>query len=100
MSWASRNGSNRDELIGGKPMAISAAEQYFLELVNAARLDPLAAAAKAGVALNQGLRPGAISAESKAVLAPQAILQMPPPITVPTCWRGISSTMSTLRAGR
>lgn len=56
-------------------MSISAQEQYFLELVNQARLDPLAAAARLGIDLNEGLAPGRISAAAKQVLAPNPALQ-------------------------
>lgn len=43
----------------------SANEQYMLELVNRARLDPLAEAAGYGIGLNQGLSPGTISGSAK-----------------------------------
>jgi hypothetical protein len=39
---------------------LSAAEQLFLEQVNRARLDPLAEAARFGIALNEGLAPGTL----------------------------------------
>lgn len=44
-------------------------EQYMLELVNRARADPAAEAARLGITLNQNLRPGTISAEARAPLA-------------------------------
>lgn len=50
-------------------MAITAAEQYLLELINRARLDPLAEAARLGVGLNQDLAPGTIGAQAQQVLA-------------------------------
>ena len=50
-------------------MAISAAEQYLLELINRARLDPGAEAARYGVSLNSGLSSGTIDSSSKQVLA-------------------------------
>lgn len=56
-------------------MSVSAQEQYFLELVNKARLDPLAAAARLGIDLNEGLTPGRITGAAKQVLAPNAALQ-------------------------
>jgi uncharacterized protein YkwD len=47
----------------------SAGEQYLLELVNRARADPAAEAARAGVELNEGLAAGTISAAAKQPLA-------------------------------
>ena len=55
-------------------MPMTAAEQYMLELINRARLDPLAEAARYGSDLNQGLAPGTITASAKQVLAPNAAL--------------------------
>lgn len=55
-------------------MPMTAAEQYMLELINRARLDPLAEAARYGIDLNQGLAPGTITASAKQVLAPNAAL--------------------------
>jgi hypothetical protein len=51
------------------PMPLSAAEQYLLELINQARLDPLAKAASLGIDLNQGLAPGTLDRYAKQVLA-------------------------------
>jgi uncharacterized protein YkwD len=50
-------------------------EQYLLELVNRARLDPSSEAAREGIGLNDGLAPGTISAAPKQPLAfnPQLI---------------------------
>jgi Ca2+-binding RTX toxin-like protein len=56
-------------------MALSDVEQYLLELMNRARLDPLGEAARMGIDLNQGLAAGQISGASKQVLAPNAILE-------------------------
>lgn len=56
-------------------MALSSNEQYFLELTNWARLNPLAAAQRVGIDLNQGLAPGTISTQSLQVLAPNAMLE-------------------------
>ena len=56
-------------------MALTAAEQYSLELINRARLDPAAEAARYGINLNAGLAPGTISTASKQVLAPNALLE-------------------------
>ena len=47
----------------------TAQEQLILELINRARLDPLAEAARLRIDLNQGLAPGTISASQKQVLA-------------------------------
>lgn len=56
-------------------MTLSAAEQYLLELINRARLDPAAEAARLGIDLNQGLSAGQISTSAKQVLAPNAQLE-------------------------
>lgn len=55
-------------------MALTAAEQYLLELINRARLDPAGEAARLGIDLNSGLSAGTISASAKQVLAPNALL--------------------------
>jgi Ca2+-binding RTX toxin-like protein len=47
----------------------TACEQYILELINRARLDPVAEAARLGIDLNQGLAPGTISTDPKQPLA-------------------------------
>ncbi len=56
-------------------MAISAAEQYMLELLNRARLDPVAEAARFGITLNQGLTAGTLGTQVRQVLAPNAALE-------------------------
>ena len=56
-------------------MAWSSAEQYMLELVNRARLDPAGEAARHGINLNQNLAAGTISGAAKQVLAPNNRLQ-------------------------
>lgn len=56
-------------------MALTAAEQYLLELINRARLDPAGEAARYGIDLNAGLAAGTISTASKQVLAPNALLE-------------------------
>ena len=56
-------------------MALTAAEQYLLELINRARLDPAGEAARYGIDLNAGLAPGTISTASKQVLAPNVLLE-------------------------
>lgn len=50
-------------------MPLTAAEQYLLELINRARLDPQAEADRYGVNLNSGLSAGTIDGSSKQVLA-------------------------------
>jgi serralysin len=47
----------------------TAFEQYLLELINRARLDPSGEAARFGIGLNDGLSPGTISTAAKAPLA-------------------------------
>ena len=56
-------------------MALTAAEQYLLELINRARLDPAGEATRYGIDLNAGLAAGTISTASKQVLAPNALLE-------------------------
>lgn len=56
-------------------MSISAAEQYLLELMNRARLDPAGEAARFGISLNKDLAPGTLTATAKQVLAPNALLE-------------------------
>ncbi len=56
-------------------MALSAAEQYLLELMNRARLDPAGEAKRMGIDLNANLTAGTISATAKQVLAPNALLE-------------------------
>lgn len=56
-------------------MAITAAEQYLIELVNRARLDPLSEAQRYGITLNQNLAAGTITATQKQALAPNTVLE-------------------------
>lgn len=56
-------------------MAISAAEQYMMELINRARLDPVGEAARQGISLNQGLAPGTLNAGARSVLAHESYLE-------------------------
>lgn len=56
-------------------MALTAAEQYLLELINRARLDPAGEAARYGIDMNAGIAAGTISTASKQVLAPNALLE-------------------------
>lgn len=53
---------------------ISSAEQYFIELTNRARLDPLGEAYRIGIDLNEGLAPGTLSGEVMQVLSPNDYL--------------------------
>jgi hypothetical protein len=55
-------------------MTISAQEQLLIELINRARLDPLAEAARLGIDLNQGLSPGELDGSQKQPLASNALL--------------------------
>lgn len=55
-------------------MALSAEEQYLLELINRARLNPVAEALRYGVDLNEGLAAGTISDDAKQALSPNALL--------------------------
>ncbi|MEL6518912.1 MAG: CAP domain-containing protein [Pseudomonadota bacterium] len=50
-------------------MALTAAEQYLLELINRARLDPLAEAARYNLPLNTGLPAGTITGSAREPLA-------------------------------
>ena len=56
-------------------MAISAAEQYLLELINRSRLDPLAESERYNLALNAGLPAGTITGTAREVLAPNPLLE-------------------------
>lgn len=56
-------------------MALSNIEQYALELINRARLDPQAEAERYDLALDDGLSDGAITTTAKQVLAPNTILE-------------------------
>src|SRR5690606_7215968 len=56
-------------------MALTAPEQYMLELINRARLDPLAEAARYGIDLNKGLAAGTLNGEARQVLAPDTNLE-------------------------
>ncbi len=56
-------------------MALSAAEQYLLELINRARLDPLSEAERYNLSLNVGLPTGSITGTAKEALAPNVLLE-------------------------
>ena len=56
-------------------MAISAAEQYMLELINRARLDPLGEAARQGIGLNDNLTPDRLHSGVRGVLAHDEALE-------------------------
>ncbi|WP_194097197.1 CAP domain-containing protein [Marivivens aquimaris] len=53
---------------------LTAVEQYILELINRARLDPEAEAKRLGIEVNEGLAAGTISSEAKQVLASDDLL--------------------------
>lgn len=55
-------------------MPLTAQEQYFLELMNRARLDPLKEAARYDIDLNQGVTGTPITSDVKQVLAPNDTL--------------------------
>jgi Ca2+-binding RTX toxin-like protein len=56
-------------------MAFSATEQYLLELINRARLDPTSEAARYGLALNDGLPEDTIGTDAYEPLAPNTLLE-------------------------
>jgi serralysin len=56
-------------------MAISAAEQYLLELLNRARLDPVAEAARYAITLNQGLTANTLGTQVRQVLVANEALE-------------------------
>ena len=56
-------------------MALSAPEQYLLELINRARLDPEREALRYGLDLNAGLEPSTIDSSAKQVLAANTSLE-------------------------
>jgi Ca2+-binding RTX toxin-like protein len=53
---------------------LSVQEQLMLEMVNRARLDPLAEAKRLGIDLNKDLSPGTLNGDAKQVLAPNLLL--------------------------
>lgn len=55
-------------------MALSAAEQLLIELINRARLDPLGEAQRYGIDLNEGLVAGTLEGGVRQALAPNALL--------------------------
>jgi len=55
-------------------MSLSIPEQFLLELINRARLDPLAEAARFRTDLNANLAPGTINGDAKQALAPNELL--------------------------
>ncbi len=57
-------------------LTVSAYEQLFLELINRARANPTAEAARQGIALNEGLAAGTISTTAKQPLALNNALQV------------------------
>lgn len=57
-------------------MALTAAEQFAIELINRARLDPLAEAARYNLDLNANLEAGTISTAAKQVVSPNQFLEL------------------------
>ncbi|MGL6210363.1 MAG: CAP domain-containing protein, partial [Paracoccaceae bacterium] len=57
-------------------MTITAAEQYLLELINRARLNPGAEALRLGIDLNYKLDPGTLTNTARQVLAPNEKLDL------------------------
>lgn len=53
---------------------LTSAEQYLIELINRARLDPVAEAERLGIDLNANLAPGTITTDAKQPLAPNDAL--------------------------
>jgi Ca2+-binding RTX toxin-like protein len=78
-------------------MTITAAEQLLFELINRARLDPLAEAERLGMGLNDGLAAGTIGAGSKQVLAPNVVLEQA--ATMHSQWLLDTNTFSHTGAG-
>ena len=56
-------------------VTLTADEQFMLELINRARANPAAEAARFGIDLNEGLAPGTISSTPKQPLAPDDALR-------------------------
>ena len=56
-------------------MSISAAEQYLIELINRARLDPVVEAARLKISLNQGLTANTLGTQVRQALAPNELLE-------------------------
>ncbi|MBS1301750.1 CAP domain-containing protein [Loktanella sp. SALINAS62] len=56
-------------------MSLNSNEQYLLELINRARLDPAAEAERQGLDLNAGLKAGTIGTDARQALAPNAMLE-------------------------
>lgn len=73
-------------------MTLSADEQYMLELINRARLDPDAEAARQGIGLNDGLAAGTITSAAKEVLAPNDLLDSA--AAGHTTWMANNSTLT------
>ncbi len=57
-------------------MTLTAAEQFGIELINRARLDPLGEARRYGISLNDDLAAGTISGTPKQVLAPNSVVAL------------------------
>lgn len=63
-------------MVASQQNILDAQEQYFLELVNRARLDPASEAARQDIDLNRDLAAGTITTDAKQPLAPNALLQV------------------------
>src|SRR6056297_3419162 len=59
-----------------KQNILDAQEQYFLELLNRARLDPASEAARQNIDLNRDLAAGTITTDAEQPLAANALLQL------------------------
>lgn len=70
-AWSPRLQAQTEYTEAGNPTNF---EQYNLELINRARLDPTGEAARYGIDLNEGLSPGTISSTPKPPLAMNQIL--------------------------
>jgi uncharacterized protein YkwD len=73
-------------------VAATAAEQFFLELMNRARLNPTAEAALQGITLNQGLAAGTLDASQRQVLAINPIINQAS--DVHSMWMRTNNTFS------
>lgn len=62
------------QMLSGATPDVSAYEQLLIELVNRARANPTAEAARFGIGLNDGIGSNTISSDSKQPLAPQQAL--------------------------
>ncbi len=73
-------------------MTLTASEQYLLELMNRARLDPGAEALRMGIDLNQSLGAGTLTYTARQVVAPNAMLEAA--ATKHSVWQLATDTLS------